>query len=93
MRRTVTCSTHGTQPQTFVCQHILQSLRDRKPVGFFWSTEDPHADRPDAWCATCNEVVRRTGGDWTPEAEKLAGVTLLCGKCYDSARALNLGRN
>ena len=89
MSKTVECPSHGPQPETFVCQHVVQSLRDGKPVGFFWSIEDPDAERPDAWCARCEEVVRQTAGEWTPEAEQFAGVKLLCGICYDAARALN----
>jgi hypothetical protein len=37
-------------------------------------------------------VVAGTGGEWTPDAEKLAGVKLLCGLCYDTAKEMNLGK-
>lgn len=84
---TVECERHGPQPETFVCQHIVQTLRDRKPRGFFWAdTPDP---RPDAWCTECNDRVQRAGGQWTPEAERAAKIKLLCGSCYDEAKALN----
>jgi len=85
----VSCKRHGPQPETFVCQHIVQSLHDRRPVGFFWSSETPSA-RPDAWCSACNQRVAATGGEWTPEAEAEAeaGVTVLCGACYDEAKSL-----
>jgi len=33
----VNCDEHDTQPETFVCQHVVQSLRDRIPRGFFWA--------------------------------------------------------
>jgi hypothetical protein len=83
----VACERHGPQPETFVCQHIVQTLRDRRPVGFYWSTESQSA-RPDAWCSACNERVDAAGGEWTPEAEAAAGVSVLCATCYDEAKAL-----
>ena len=33
----VTCGTHGKQPQTFVCRHIIESLKSGEPKGFWWS--------------------------------------------------------
>ncbi len=84
----VSCDRHGPQPEPFVCKHIVQSLRDRRPVGFFWSNEST-SSRPDAWCSACNERVAASGGEWTPEAEAFAGVSVLCGACYDDAKALH----
>ncbi|MHC4234794.1 MAG: hypothetical protein ACYSUQ_06735 [Planctomycetota bacterium] len=84
---TVECAEHGTKQATFVCQHIFQGLRDGRMVDFFWA-EDPDNPRPDAWCAACEERVQSTGGEWTDESEAFAGVTLLCGACYDRAKAL-----
>ncbi len=86
----VHCEVHGPQQETFVCQHIVQSLRDRRPVGFFCA-RGSESTRPNAWCASCNELVRQAGGEWTPEVLVIAGVKLLCGACYDEAKALNLG--
>ncbi len=83
----IECDEHGSQETTFVCQHLVQSLRDGRPVGFFVS-RDADRPRPDAWCAACEEKVQSTGGEWTDESEAFAGVTLLCGACYDQARAL-----
>jgi hypothetical protein len=90
MAGTVNCHVHGAQPETFVCQHVVQTLRDGVPRGLFWANE-PNEPRPDAWCADCNSRVAASGGDWTPEAEALARVALLCGACYDRAKAINLG--
>src|SRR5262245_24574237 len=84
--RTVDCGQHGTQQATFVCRHIIDSLRTKQPVGFFWA-DDPSNPRPDAWCAACEAKVQATNGEWTDEAESFAGVTLLCGGCYDRAKA------
>ena len=90
MERTVTCYVHGPQAETFVCQHVVQTLRDGVRRGFFWAYDsDQH--RPDAWCSECNSRVAATGGEWTEEVVALAKVSLLCGACYDAAKAINLG--
>lgn len=85
---TVECPEHGTSQATFVCQHIAASLRTRKPVGFFTAEADGYP-RPDAWCAACEEQVWWTEGEWTDQSEAFAGVTMICGECYDRASALN----
>jgi hypothetical protein len=87
--RTVTCCEHGEQRAAFVCQHIVQSLRDGIPRGFFWPPDCE--DEPDAWCRACDDAVARTGGQWTDESEAFAHVTLLCRGCYDRAKRMNLG--
>src|SRR5688572_29619949 len=87
-QRVVKCSEHGVQQATFVCQHIVASLPAGESAGFFWA-QDPDNPRPDAWCRACEERVRATGGEWTEECESLAAVKLLCGACYDRARALS----
>jgi hypothetical protein len=83
----VECSEHGPQEATFVCRHVVGSLRDRQPVGFW--TSDREVPRPDAWCSACQKVVQAAGGEWDDDSEAFAGVTLLCGACYDEARRLN----
>jgi hypothetical protein len=84
------CPIHGEQPETFVCQHVVQTLRDGVPRGFFWAN-NTNETRPDAWCSDCNSRVATSAGEWTPEAEALAGVRLICAACYDRAKAINLG--
>jgi hypothetical protein len=87
-RRTVHCETHGDQLETFICNHVVQSLDTSTPVGFWWA-EDPGNFRPDAWCTACNDVLREEGGQWNERSESVADLRLLCGKCYDRARELN----
>lgn len=84
----VECSEHGQQQATYVCQHIVQSLRDGKPRGFWSSEESPDNPRPDSWCSTCEDVVNRIG-EWNEESESFAGISLLCGACYDRAKDMN----
>jgi hypothetical protein len=87
----VQCATHGTQQRTYVCQHIVHGLRERERVGFFWATEDPTNPRPDAWCAACNERVRKTDGEWIDEAVEHLGISIICGACYDAAKTFHMG--
>lgn len=90
---TCQCATHGTQPQTLICQHIADGLFRRKRVGFFWSVEDPANPGPDAWCSACNERVRTTGGEWVGEALEHLEPKVLCGACYDLAKQFHMGGN
>jgi hypothetical protein len=59
----------------------------------FWWADDPDNPRPDAWCSECEAKVQETNGEWCDESEAFAGVKLLCGACYDSAKEINLGPN
>ena len=83
----VSCAEHGEQDQTFVCKHIVEALHAGVSRGFFWAS-DAGNPRPDAWCHACNERVKKTGGEWTGEAEEHLGAKLLCGGCYDVAKRL-----
>ncbi len=84
----VNCSVHGSQDETFVCQHIVQGLEQKKALGFHWPA-DSTEDRPNAWCSMCNELVKAQNWEWTEEVLETAQVTLLCGACYDEAKSLN----
>ncbi len=87
----VECMQHGKQQATFVCQHIVETLKDGIPRGFWWSTENPENPRPDAWCNEC-EIMVNDAGEWNDETESFAGIKLICGLCYDDARAMNLAK-
>jgi hypothetical protein len=84
----IQCAIHGWQEEAFACQHIAESLHTGVPVGFHW-TRDHTVARPDAWCSACERARLDAGGDWTPEVEKLLGVKLLCGACYDYAKSIS----
>ena len=58
----VDCLEHGQQEETFVCQHIVQSLEDGQAKGFHWSSES-NESRPDAWCHECDDKVRVADGE------------------------------
>ena len=84
----VHCDIHGQQDETFVCQHIVQGLSEETPYGFWWAN-DPDSPRPSAWCTLCNDLVAQANGEWTDDVLEVAKVKLLCGACYDQAKAMN----
>lgn len=88
---TVQCASHGEQQETFVCQHILAGLEAKRRVGFFWTPYDPENPRPDAWCAECEERVRKTEGEWVGDAEENLKPKILCGACCDAAKIFHTG--
>jgi hypothetical protein len=88
--RYVECSVHGTQQATFVCQHLVHSLRTGEYVGFCCA-ESGGNPRPDAWCDECEKAVQATDGEWNNESEAFAGIKLLCGACYDRVKHINQG--
>ncbi|MFC0682869.1 hypothetical protein ACFFGH_33980 [Lysobacter korlensis] len=88
MTEIVECVKHEEQEATFVCQHLVACLHSGEPVGFYFSGEP----RGDAWCSACEETRIREGGssgDWNERSEAFAGISLLCGACYDSVRSLH----
>jgi hypothetical protein len=90
MTATVTCAEHGLQQATYVCQHIVETLRDSQPRGFYWAASESEQERPDAWCAACEQRAKVPGwSDWTEEDYDFLQIKLLCGACHDRAKALN----
>ena len=85
MSEKVECSIHGSQDETFVCCHLVESLRTGNRVGFYFASEP----RGDAWCEACEEVRIREGGDWNDRSEAFANIKLLCGACYDEVKKIN----
>jgi hypothetical protein len=63
--KAVECPEHGAQPATYVCQHLLQTLRDSKPRGFFCANDG--SEYPDAWCHECEQMLVAAGGEWTED--------------------------
>jgi hypothetical protein len=84
----IQCDRHGLQEETFVCQHIVETLRDRKPRGFYW-VKDSEDRRPNAWCSECEARVKKTGGEWMGDSLTHLNAKLLCGACYDEAAQIN----
>ncbi|CAI8753537.1 conserved protein of unknown function [Methylocaldum szegediense] len=86
----VGCGIHGRRVATYVCQHIVQTLRDGQPRGFWPAEAEAGELYPDSWCTEC-EAVLNEAGEWNDETEAKAGVTLTRSACYERAKALNEG--
>lgn len=85
--RRVHCERHGLRRPAFVCRHLVSGagLGFVEPCG----EQDPDAsDEQAAWCDRC-EATRLASGGWTPASEAAAGISLICGDCFDAARARN----
>lgn len=68
----VECSTHGTSPGTFVCQH----LKTGENLGFHlgYDPDNPDSLYPDAWCADCEQEYKLgeyERWDWDQDTSQL----------------------
>ncbi len=84
----VHCDRHGDRREAFVCDHLLDGVRQ----GFFSGDEqgNPH---PDAWCAKCESIrVTYAGadGEWNEKTQTLITVRLVCGDCYEEIKLRNV---
>jgi hypothetical protein len=66
------CERHGPARMAFVCQHLLNGFG----LGF-WHSGGP---QPSAWCGDCDALMMQTG-HWTEEAERVAGIRIVCHRC------------
>ena len=77
----ITCGTHGKQDTTYVCNHIVDSLKDGEACGFVWNKADGDFQ---ALCAACNDMTDEEF------AERQADIiSMLCFGCFQDAAALN----
>ena len=83
MTDTLECATHGKQEATYICTHIVESLHDRNPHGFFWTDEDGFA----GWCLECEEKRLELG--WVKELYEFMDFKPLCRSCFEMARGIN----
>lgn len=81
-RKEVTCASHKTGFETFVCGHLAKDPAQE------WFSEAPTEANPwpDAWCRTCNQAFEEQG-EWNGQNEGKMRIKLLCHRCYESARA------
>jgi hypothetical protein len=78
---TIHCERHGSRPFAFVCQHLVNG----SGRGFWHSDNGPY---PDAWCSDCDALMMQTGR-WTAKAERAAGISIVCCRCYVNIRRRN----
>ena len=84
----VHCDKHGPSFAAFVCRHLASGIGR----GFFSSDDGTGRDPcPDAWCAECDALMMQTG-EWTEEAERYAGITVVCANCYGDIKKRALRR-
>lgn len=83
--REVQCSKHGVRPVRFVCIHVARATDARGRVGFFWAEQEGDLP-PIAWCAACEDWLRRPGASWNEEFKKLAQFVSFCADCYEVAK-------
>lgn len=57
MRR-IDCAEHGSQDETYVCKHLVSSLKTQQVMGFYWASEP----RGDACRDVCEKVRIAEGG-------------------------------
>ena len=43
-------------------------------------------DERHAWCSECEKVRIAEGGEWNERSEEFAGVTVICGSCYEAKK-------
>ena len=75
------CGTHGRQRETFVCKHIIETVADAEPRGFWWSMEDGTFE---AICTHCNNLDAEA---FARQAEENARI--LCYGCFRQAAQIN----
>lgn len=86
--KTVRCDRHGDRREAYVCDHLLQGMRQ----GFFVG-DDPGNPYPDAWCAKCERIRSNyadSSGEWNEKSIALLKIRLVCGGCYEEIRGRNL---
>ena len=79
--QSIKCGTHGIQEQTFVCRHIIESLKDGEARGFVWNRADGVFE---AICSDCNDLSEDEFAAAAPE-----NINPLCFGCFQDAAALN----
>jgi hypothetical protein len=86
--KTIQCATHGTQELTLVCNHTLQSLRDRVARGLrIWRDDEGTIC---AWCNECDALAEASKAGPGREPLKFQ-VETLCATCFAPVQALNGG--
>jgi len=82
MKNKLTCNIHGERKIAFVCQHLINGVRQG-----FWEPFDSNpaieyeSEELNAWCKKCDKILNETGM-WNNESEKYANIQLVCDKCF-----------
>lgn len=87
MTEKIACEKHGEQNEAFICSHLVETLKDRKPRGVIWSRDEEGAIN--AYCEACDAGLKAAGGAWTEELEEQAGIVAVCEACMMPVFKLN----
>ncbi|MEM8935575.1 MAG: hypothetical protein AAGC77_04130 [Pseudomonadota bacterium] len=82
MTATITCPAHGSQPETFVCVHIIEGMEAGEARGF-WYSKNPDGVY-DAVCGACDALSQDDFDALGPE-----NIKVICFGCFKEAAALN----
>ena len=77
----VNCATHGAAERTRVCEHVVASLLDHQPRGFWWVLD---GGQYQALCTACENMSEN---EWVRACDSLEQP--LCLGCYLNAAELN----
>src|SRR5262245_61115124 len=90
LQQRVHCAQHGEQDMAIACIHICRAFGSGERVGFFWST-DTSGPRPDAWCWNCEQWNLANPEAPLKEWMRVANFQFLCVRCWDEAKAAQIG--
>lgn len=84
MKQTLECNNHGKSPATYVCKHLLETIKTKQPYGFNWMLDEENEIQ-----AFCDNCWNADDEEWEKISEE--GSRLLCLSCLqDVARMNNL---
>ena len=76
------CAEHGDRAWAAGCAHLLDTLRDGVPRGFWWVIDDEGGYQ--ALCSSCEEM---DSTEWERVREDLHAI--LCVECFRRAASIN----
>ena len=85
--RLVECAQHGATRPSFVCQHLLQSLKTGESCEVNWTRDEDN--QVNAWCDQCDDYLLANGNEWNDKTEAFASIKLICEDCFGTLKTTN----
>ena len=76
------CGKHGKIRATYVCKHILGTLKEKKPQGFHWMIDDEGEIQ-----SFCDSCWNADDEEWEKISDE--GPRLMCLNCLQDVAAIN----
>ncbi len=78
----IDCDKHGSNEETFVCSHILETLQTKTPTGFHWILDEEGGVQ-----AFCDACWNATDDEWA----EMSGTVcrMICLNCLKNAATIN----